>query len=67
MSSKAELLIQSWAGLIRHEIEIVGQTPKKYRVKWIKDEPFIPPKSGTVRQKGDIFLVPKTAVRIIES
>ena len=62
--SNGLLMIQSWAGLLKYPVEIVGETPKKYRIKWILEESFVPPKSGTVRFKGDIFLVPKHAVKV---
>jgi hypothetical protein len=50
-------------GEAKYPIQVVGETPKCYRVKWILDKPFVPSKSGTVRYKGDVFLVPKPSVK----
>jgi hypothetical protein len=48
---------QSWAGLTWHPATLVGETPKRYRVRWL--ETFF---SGR-RRAGTIQLVPKHAVR----
>jgi hypothetical protein len=62
----AEILISGWHGISKYPVVLVGETPKRYRVKWILDDPFLPLRSGTVRYKGDDFLVPKAAVRVYE-
>lgn len=57
-----ELGVNSWAGLIWTKVEIVGETPKRFRVRMLK-ETKIP---GSVLQAGDEALVPKTAIRFRE-
>lgn len=64
MNKSAHLLIQSWAGLEKFPIIIVGETKKKYRIRWILDDPFVTPRSRTLRYRDDVFLVPKHAVRL---
>lgn len=56
----AYLHINSWAGHSKHEVEIVGETPKRYRVKLLSDCPL----AGRNRQgkAGEVVLVPKYAV-----
>lgn len=44
----------SWAGKTTLLAEIVGVTPKRYRVKWLENTPR--------RVKGSTGLVPKSAV-----
>lgn len=56
------LLIDSWAGRSRHPVEIVGETPKKYRVKLL-EKARLP---GKRCESGDIVLVPKTAVKLVD-
>lgn len=58
----AWIVTEGWAGILHYGVEIIGETPKKYRVRLL-DESFLPPCNGTVRYRGDIFLVPKHAVR----
>ena len=56
---QAELGIQSWAGLTWHPIEIVGETPQRFRVRHL-DSAFRGPKGW---KEGQVRLVPKRAVR----
>lgn len=54
--------LDGWAGRSRHPVEIVGETPKRYRCKLIEDGPL----AGRNRwgKAGQIVLIPKTAVTI---
>lgn len=54
----AYVAIDSWAGRRLVEVEIVGETPQRYRVRLVEDS-MLP--SGR-KHKGDVVLVPKTAV-----
>lgn len=55
-------VLNGWAGTTKHSIEIVGETPKKYRCKLLQDAPL----AGRNRwgKAGDVVLIPKTAVRL---
>ncbi len=57
----ATLEIDGWAGRTSHPIEVIGETPTRYRVRLIEDTRL----PGRYRQgaKGDVVLVPKYAVR----
>lgn len=55
-----ELCLDSWAGRTNVPCEIVGETPKKYRIKLLKDSLLPSKKYG---KAGEIVLVPKYAVR----
>jgi hypothetical protein len=52
----AFLHLNSWAGRSKHRVTIIGETPKRYRIRW-DDEPAL--------QRwvtGEVYLVPKYAV-----
>ena len=54
------IVTDSWAGRRCYAVEIVGETPKRYRVKVLQDT-WLP---GNRRlPEGSVTLVPKTAVR----
>lgn len=59
----AAIFIDSYAGRLSYLCEVIGETPKRYRVK-MKEEALFPRK---VVKKDEITLVPKTAVRSIFS
>ena len=59
---RAFLLLNSWAGLMRVPVEIVGETPMRYRVKLLKDA-LMPNRIGLIAS-GSVKLVPKHAVVI---
>ena len=60
---RAVLALDSWAGRTEHPVEIVGETPKRYRVRILEDWLGLP--SRRVASRGDVVLVPKYAVRIL--
>lgn len=47
--------LQSWAGLTKHPVTILAETPKYYRVRW-EEQAF-------QHGKGSVSLVPKSAIR----
>ena len=58
-----ELCLQSWAGFRKTRVEIVGETPKRYRIRALKPTQL----AGRYRSilPGQMALVPKRAVRDI--
>jgi hypothetical protein len=52
---------QGWSGLDYIPVDVVGETPKRFRVKLLKDCRL----PGRYRngKKGQLILVPKTALR----
>lgn len=54
------LALQGWGGLLLYPVEILGETPKRYRVR-LCDDARLP--GGRKKKKGDVVLVPKTAIR----
>ncbi len=60
---RAVLALDSWAGRTEHPVEIVGETPKRYRVRILEDWLILP--SKRVAERGDVVLVPKYAVRVL--
>lgn len=56
----AYLVLDSWAGRERIPVEIVGETPKRYRIKLLADA-LLPSRRHC--KAGDIVLVPHFAVR----
>lgn len=56
---QASLLLDSWAGRREVPIEVLGETPKRYRVRLLSDAML--PRRGHI-QAGEIVLVPKHAV-----
>lgn len=57
---KTYFTLQSWAGITCHPVTIVGETPKKYRVR-LEEETRMP--NGKLYKAGDTVLVPKYAIR----
>lgn len=49
--------LQGWAGRTVHPVEIVGETPKCYRVKLLKDSAL--PGARRWGKAGDVVLMPK--------
>ena len=58
------LCLDSWAGRTETLVEIVAETPKRYRIRALSKTKL----AGRYRwlEEGQITLVPKYAVRIIE-
>jgi len=56
------ICVDGWAGRREYPVEIVGETPKRYRVKVLSDARL--PRG--IRHAGDVVLVPKTSVRLNE-
>lgn len=55
--AKAMVFFQSWAGVRRVPVTVLGETPKRYRVRYEQDL------SGNYSGKiGEVKLVPKHAV-----
>ena len=57
----AYLVLDSWAGRERIPVEIVGETPKRYRVRLLADA-LLPSRRHCAA--GDVVLVPRYAVRV---
>lgn len=56
---KAALLIDGWAGRREYPVEVLAETPKRFRVRLLSDA-LLPSRGLT--QAGEIVLVPKHAV-----
>lgn len=52
--------VQSWAGVHEVPVEVIGETPKRYRVRILKDDRW-PGRRNSVKS-GDVKLVPKHAL-----
>ncbi len=63
MSGKC-IAIDSWAGRRYYPVSIVGETPKRFRVRVLADG-GIPLPSRRYAAHGEIIAVPKYAVRDI--
>lgn len=57
----AVLILNTYAGRREYPILIIGETPKKFRVKILSQTNVILP-GRRIANYGDIILVPKTAV-----
>jgi hypothetical protein len=66
MERKAVVVIQGWAGRSEVPVTIVGETNTRWRVRLDGNEPQMLAGRNVWRQPGEIFLVPKTAVRLID-
>ena len=55
------LLFDSWAGRTRVFVEVVGDTPKRTRVRLMEDCKL--PGRNRWGRAGDVILVPKDAVK----
>ncbi|TRO55927.1 hypothetical protein E2P64_06515 [Candidatus Bathyarchaeota archaeon] len=58
------LMLDGWAGRIDKPIVLVGETPKRYKVRLLEDT-LLPRRR--VGKKGDVVLVPKNAVKEVET
>jgi len=69
MERKAVLCMNGWAGYSETPVIIVGETPKKYRIRLpdtrLPGEGIKLPKRRYLHT-GEVALVPKTAVKIKE-
>jgi hypothetical protein len=52
----ATLHLNSWAGRSRHRVTVIGETAKRYRIRW-DDTPAL-----QRWQTGQVYLVPKYAI-----
>lgn len=59
--TQAFLVLDSWAGRSYHPVEILGETPKKYRVRILSPDGVRLPRYRYAAL-GDVVLVPKTAI-----
>ena len=57
----AKLMMDDWAGRHSIECEVIGETPKRYRIKLLEDAQL--PSSRSCKA-GDVVLVPKYALRL---
>ena len=57
----AKLLMDDWAGRHSVECEVIGETPKRYRIK-LQQDALLPSRRHC--KAGDVVLVPKYAVRL---
>lgn len=58
----AKLVLETWAGRREYEVEVVGYTPKKVRVRVLEDKGVMLPGRRFVAF-GGLVLVPRYAVR----
>jgi hypothetical protein len=58
------IALQSWAGLRYEPVEVLGETPKRFRVKILNDKAKLAGRNNWA-SRGDVILVPKHAVREI--
>lgn len=56
------ILLESYAGLTKHRVEIIGETPKKYRVRALQETRLAG--RGRYILTGDETLVPKHAIQL---
>lgn len=63
MEVKAIVAVDGWAGRSEIPVIIIGETPKRYRVRLDSDKPEKLAGRNVWRQPGEVFLVPKYAVR----
>ena len=57
----AKLMMDDWAGRHSIECEVIGETPKRYRIKLLEDAQLPSRRSC---KAGDVVLVPKYALRL---
>jgi hypothetical protein len=57
----AILVLDGWAGRQRIPCEVIGETPKRYRIKLLQDAQLPSRRSC---KAGDVVLVPKYSVRL---
>lgn len=61
---KAKLNFNDWAGCRSVEVIVVGETPKKYRIKTAGEDPIRLAGRYKYLRPGEVALVPKSAVTI---
>ena len=66
MTRRGRLCLTGWGGSAQHEVIIVAETPKRYRIKLPDGASWIRLPSRRTLQPGDTALVPKHAVRLHE-
>ena len=57
----AYLHLDTWAGRIREPVELIGETPKRYRIRLLSDIRLPSRRQG---RAGDEVLVPKYSISI---
>lgn len=59
----AYIFLQGWGGATKQKVELVGETPKKYRIRALE----LTKLAGRARwiAPGQEALVPKTAVELV--
>ena len=62
---KAVVCVNSFAGRKEHVCFVVGETPKRYRI--VVDRPTALPPGFSILLPGEIKLVPKHAIRFVET
>lgn len=62
---KAELGITGWCGNIWTLVEIIDETPKKYRIRALEETALAGPHRRLKR--GQTVLVPKHAIRLLDT
>ena len=61
---RGKLLLDGWAGRSEHLVEVIGETPKRYRVELLCDVRLPSRREG---KAGDVVLVPKHAIKMDDS
>lgn len=58
------LMLDGWAGRREHKVEVIGETPKRYRIRAVERTKL----AGRCRwlYAGETALVPKYAIRLEE-
>ncbi len=57
---RGELRLDSWAGRRSYPVEVLGETPQRYRIRLLEDMPL--PGRNKRGAAGEVRLVPKYAV-----
>ena len=60
----AEIVLDGWSGIVRQPVEVIGETPKRYRVRAIQRTRL----AGRNRwiDAGEVVLVPRRAVQFLD-
>jgi|GEM_PF-3593410 len=58
------LVLDGWAGLRKHPVLILGETPKRYRIACVDDTPVRLAGHHRWLRPGQTALVPKYAVQL---
>lgn len=59
----AELHLDGWMGRLSQDVLVVGETPKRFRIRPVGSDPVRLPGRNRYLYPGDTALVPKYAVR----